>query len=312
MQAVGMDSRRDADKYQARILGRTEPAGPAGAMPLIETRQEQAAGAALESLKSLLRRLRVEQGLSMGGLARRARLGRTTTSQALNGGTVPSEATLVSLAQALRTPPDPLLGLRTLACTAGNAPAAPVTARPKRAARPPEPARDQTSGVPGGRESRFTYDYLDQRPTGLLRVLHGKVRDSPLVGLRIRAVEVHRSVQLNDPDLPALMVQCAGECLAFKDQIKSRRDGVEVMLLLVYLAVVVEQRFRSDTAMADVYDDVFGTAMVFLADFELDSILFLELQGLVEAETGGGVDEPWPLLDVFDSQVPGPCFPDHF
>jgi transcriptional regulator with XRE-family HTH domain len=270
--------------------------------------QQQAAGEPLESLKCLLRRLRVEQGLSMGGLARRARLGRTTTSQALNGGTIPSEATLVSLAQALRTPADPLLGLRRLACTAGNAAAAPATARSERATRPPE----QASRVPGGLETRFTYGYLDQRPTNLLRVLHGKLGDSPLVGLRIRAVEVHRSVQLEDPGLPALMVQCADECLAFKSQIKSRRDGVEVMFVLVYLAMVFDERFRSDTAMADVYSEVYSAAIMFLAEFDIDSSLFLPLQWFLADETGGGASAPWSLLDEFDSRVPGPCFPDHF
>ncbi|MFD7748064.1 helix-turn-helix domain-containing protein [Streptomyces sp. NPDC059698] len=283
--------------------------GPAGAVFPAEARPEQTAGAALERLKRLLRRLRVERGLSMGGLAHRAGLGRTTTSQALNGETLPSEATLVSLAQALRTPADPLLELRALARTVGDAPAAAASGR---AAPPPERAGDRTGGSSEPHETRFTYDYLDRRPTSLLRVLHGKLGDSPLVRLRIRAVEVHRSVRLDDPALPALMVRCADECLAFKNRIKSRRDGVEVMLLLVYLAVVLEERYPSDAAVADVYDEVYGTAMVFLADFQIDSLLFHELQWFLEAETEGGVHAPWPSLDAFDGQVPGPCFPDRF
>ncbi|MFF8279941.1 hypothetical protein ACF05T_28210 [Streptomyces lateritius] len=125
-------------------------------------------------------------------------------------------------------------------------------------------------------------------------------------------MDVHRSVQLDDPGLPALMMRCADECLAFKDQIKSRREGVEVMPLLVYLAVVLENRFRSVKAQEDVYNHVYGAAMVFLADFEIDSVLFLELQSFVEVETDGGVNAPWPSLDAFDSQVLAPCFPPHF
>ncbi|NED04520.1 helix-turn-helix domain-containing protein [Streptomyces sp. SID6648] len=286
--------------YQSQLLGRAEPVGPTGAAPLKETWRQQTAGEPLESLKRLLRRLRVEQGLSVGGLARRARLGRTTTSQALNGGTVPSEATLVSLAQALRTQADPLLRLRMLAGTAGNAVVTPVTARSERAARPP----DRASGVPHSWETRFTYDYLDQRPTNLLRMLHERVRDSLLVGLRIRTVLVHRSVQADDPGLPALMVQCAEECHAFKNQIKSRGDGLEVMLLIVYLAVVFDERFRSDPAMADVYAEVYTAAIMFLAEFDIDSSLFLPLQGFLADETGGGIRAPWPLLSEFGRFVP--------
>ncbi|WP_405791435.1 helix-turn-helix domain-containing protein [Streptomyces sp. NBC_00029] len=68
---------------------------------------------ALAELKARLRLLHLEsrRGLSMAGLAREARRGRTTVSQALHGPTVPSEATVVALARALGTDAKPLLTL---------------------------------------------------------------------------------------------------------------------------------------------------------------------------------------------------------
>jgi transcriptional regulator with XRE-family HTH domain len=67
---------------------------------------------ALTELKERLRRLRFKRRLSMAGLERRAGLGHTTSSQALNGPSIPTEATVAALAQALRTDPEPLLALR--------------------------------------------------------------------------------------------------------------------------------------------------------------------------------------------------------
>ncbi|MGW1765922.1 helix-turn-helix domain-containing protein [Streptomyces sp. NPDC002073] len=260
---------------------------------------------ALETLKRLLRRLRVEQGLSMGGLALRAGLGRTTTSQALNGATVPSESTLVSLARALRTPADPLLDLRTLACPGGGAPAATDSEGMT------GPREQDTGRTPTGladRETRFTYEYLARRPTSLLRVLHGKLRDAPLVGLRIRMVDVYRSARFNAPDLPARMVQYADECLAFGEQIRSRRDGVEALFLLTYLTVVSEVRSASDAAYASVYHEILGSAMVFLDHGDLDSLVFLEMQGLVERWTRDG-GPPWPHYPAFDGELGPEPFP---
>ncbi|MCX5434682.1 hypothetical protein OHU11_41630 (plasmid) [Streptomyces sp. NBC_00257] len=121
-------------------------------------------------------------------------------------------------------------------------------------------------------------------------------------------MDVHRAVQLDDPELPALMVQCADECLAYKNQIKGRRDGVEVLFILAYLAVVFEGRSQSAAAMEAVYTEVYSTAMAFLEEFSIDSKNFLELQSLLDAQTGGGVNAPWPFLDVFACEV-GPCFP---
>ncbi|WP_405535181.1 NACHT domain-containing protein [Streptomyces sp. NBC_00075] len=66
----------------------------------------------LVELKAQLRQLRAERRLSMSGLELRARLGHTTASRALNGSTVPSEATVVALARALGTDAAPLLALR--------------------------------------------------------------------------------------------------------------------------------------------------------------------------------------------------------
>lgn len=73
----------------------------------------------LGELAARLRALRAGQRLSMGGLQQRSGLGRTTVSQALNGRQVPSEVTLVELAQALRTEAEPLLALRAEACRHG-------------------------------------------------------------------------------------------------------------------------------------------------------------------------------------------------
>ncbi|WP_314250057.1 NACHT domain-containing protein [Streptomyces kutzneri] len=76
-----------------------------------------------------------ERGLSMTiGLPRRAGLGRTTVSQALHGPTVPSEATVVALASALRTKAEPLLRLREQA---------------KQQHSSPDTAADGTRGRPG-------------------------------------------------------------------------------------------------------------------------------------------------------------------
>ncbi|MGA4838157.1 NACHT domain-containing protein [Streptomyces sp. G45] len=63
-------------------------------------------------LRELLTHARAKRRLAMAALARRAGLGRTTVSQALNGRHVPSEATLVALAGALDLDPDELLRLR--------------------------------------------------------------------------------------------------------------------------------------------------------------------------------------------------------
>ncbi|TDD75373.1 tetratricopeptide repeat protein [Actinomadura darangshiensis] len=73
--------------------------------------------AALDDLKRRLRQSRHEQGLTMSVLASRAQLGRTTISQALSGDSkkVPSEATVIRLAKALRVAPEPLLALRNQA-----------------------------------------------------------------------------------------------------------------------------------------------------------------------------------------------------
>ncbi|MFD6811955.1 helix-turn-helix domain-containing protein, partial [Streptomyces anthocyanicus] len=73
-------------------------------------------GSPLGQLATLLRMLRVQRGLSVEGLRLRSGLGRTTVSQALNGTRVPSEATVVALARALKTDFGPLLALRRQAC----------------------------------------------------------------------------------------------------------------------------------------------------------------------------------------------------
>ncbi|AKH86233.1 hypothetical protein AA958_32965 [Streptomyces sp. CNQ-509] len=59
-----------------------------------------------------LRLLRAERRLTMGGLERRAGLGHTTVSRALNGSALPSETTLVEPARALGADGGELLELR--------------------------------------------------------------------------------------------------------------------------------------------------------------------------------------------------------
>ncbi|SCK09545.1 NACHT domain-containing protein [Streptomyces sp. WMMB 322] len=67
---------------------------------------------ALEELKKRLRRLRAERRISMTALERRAGLGHTTVSKAMNGSALPSEASLIALARALGAEAEPLLELR--------------------------------------------------------------------------------------------------------------------------------------------------------------------------------------------------------
>ncbi|MGX1909551.1 NACHT domain-containing protein [Streptomyces phaeochromogenes] len=104
---------------------------------------------ALAELKERLRSLRVQRRLSMTALPGRAGLGRTTVSQALNGTGMPSEATVVALAAALKTDAEPLLRLRARAL--------PPTARVA--------AADDTDSVsdPQTRFENWYRRYLEQR-----------------------------------------------------------------------------------------------------------------------------------------------------
>ncbi|WP_326582128.1 NACHT domain-containing protein [Streptomyces sp. NBC_00481] len=101
----------------------------------------------LAELKERLRRLRAERRLSMSGLERRAGLGHTTVSRALNGTTVPSEATVVALARALGVDADPLLALRRTSLTPTEQLA---------------PGRRSTVGEDGQFEERYR-QYVKQR-----------------------------------------------------------------------------------------------------------------------------------------------------
>ncbi|MGW2057771.1 NACHT domain-containing protein [Streptomyces sp. NPDC001840] len=89
----------------------------------------------LAELAQRLRTLRAQQGLQVGGLQQRTGLGRTTVSQALSGHTLPSEATLVALAKALRTDVEPLLALRQAAYASDAPTGLPQKAR-RRSVRP--------------------------------------------------------------------------------------------------------------------------------------------------------------------------------
>ncbi|MFE9425039.1 NACHT domain-containing protein [Kitasatospora sp. NPDC006697] len=66
----------------------------------------------MTELADALRRLLVQRGLTVYQLTLRSGLGRTTVSQALNGGKLPSERTVIALASALGAHPGPLLELR--------------------------------------------------------------------------------------------------------------------------------------------------------------------------------------------------------
>ncbi|MFD9903961.1 NACHT domain-containing protein [Streptomyces sp. NPDC059063] len=85
--------------------------------------------AALAELTERLRGLRARRHLSMIALSRRAGLGRTTVSQALNGTGVPSDATVAALAAALGTDAEPLLRLRDRAVPPRVVSGAPGAAR---------------------------------------------------------------------------------------------------------------------------------------------------------------------------------------
>ncbi|MFE5482295.1 helix-turn-helix domain-containing protein [Streptomyces sp. NPDC056527] len=65
----------------------------------------------LEELKLLLRDRRAQLGVTMHAVERSAGLGHTTVSKALNGPGIPTRATVIALAKALRTDPEPLLRL---------------------------------------------------------------------------------------------------------------------------------------------------------------------------------------------------------
>lgn len=98
---------------------------------------------ALLELKEQLRQLRVRRRLSMAGLEGRAGLGHTTVSRALNGSSIPTEATVVALAEALKTAPGPLLDLLR-------------QARP----RPSSPPAATASSAAGGADAAFEDRYL--------------------------------------------------------------------------------------------------------------------------------------------------------
>ncbi|MEV8532130.1 helix-turn-helix transcriptional regulator [Streptomyces sp. NPDC051211] len=238
---------------------------------------------ALAALKRQLRRLRVERGLSMAGLALRASLGRTTASQALNGDTVPSEPTLVSLAKALRTPAEPLLELRASAVARAV-------------------AVEGVEGAEGAtcesrpRETRFTYEYLGQRPTGLLRVLHDKLRSSPVVRLRIRTVDIFQSWAVEDAELPARAVQYADECVEAMDVIHDADGAAEGLLLLAVLTELSELVFEQGKAQEDVSYHIVGNAMAFLDVVAVDSLEFLNVRSTLGRELLGG-KFPWSALD---------------
>lgn len=78
-------------------------------------------GEALEQLAGRLRRLRIERRLTMAALERRAGLGHTTVSHALNGHDIPTEATVTALARALGADSGELLALRAQAQRAAGA-----------------------------------------------------------------------------------------------------------------------------------------------------------------------------------------------
>lgn len=71
-----------------------------------------------EALRELTQRLHtgvMMRDVTVSQLALRARLGRTTTSEALNGRSVPSARTVAALAHALNLPADDLLRMRAAA-----------------------------------------------------------------------------------------------------------------------------------------------------------------------------------------------------
>ncbi|MFF7452263.1 MULTISPECIES: NACHT domain-containing protein [unclassified Streptomyces] len=110
-------------------------------MRFVEGDMEDDGADPLAQLALELRTLRLRRRLQMGGLQQRTGLGRTTISQALSGSKIPSEATVVALAEALGADAGPLLALRSQASLT----------RVRNAA---------SSGMPPGRQD-FADRYLD-------------------------------------------------------------------------------------------------------------------------------------------------------
>lgn len=60
----------------------------------------------------------------------------------------------------------------------------------------------------------------------------------------------------------------------------------------------------SDAAQENAHDHAHTSAMLFLSDFGIESLDFLQLQ----ARVARGVGPPWLRLEVFESSLPD-CFP---
>ncbi|MFI8106079.1 helix-turn-helix domain-containing protein [Streptomyces sp. NPDC086023] len=215
----------------------------------------------LDRLKRRLRVLRTSRGLSMAGLELRAGLGHTTVSQALNGPSVPSEQTVVALADALGIPAEPLLALR--------AEALPGQAPPRLRSRPP---------------TRFTYEYLEQRSLPLLRGLHATGAVPRLAAVRIRTVDLHLSRVAGDPALPDLCAAYTHECLRYTDAVENAADLADFALLAATATLYVK---------GDRKVDVYAGAIALIDKHGVDSVVFLSVQGDVDCATGGSAEPPW-------------------
>ncbi|MFB6839567.1 NACHT domain-containing protein [Streptomyces sp. NPDC056361] len=162
-------------------------------------------GTALDRLAARLRHLRAARRIAVTALAGRAGLSRTTVSKALNGASVPTEETVIALAQALSVPSEPLLNLRSQAVSlasttgtgTGTTTGATTTAKATTATTPPAPAPTPTEG-----ETLFEGRYL--------QYIENRWKQLSIIGLDIRHPEgtswpldvAYLSLSLGDTDDP--------------------------------------------------------------------------------------------------------------
>lgn len=165
----------------------------------------------LAELASRLRILRAQRGLQIGGVLQRTGLGRTTVSQALNGHSVPSEATLVALAKALGTDVGPLLVLRQAAVRVRPVEFS-VSRAVRRQTRPTvEPSfEERYLSYLAERHSRLTVVGLDlQRPERAHWPL-----DAAYLSLELAEQHAGWTVGSEEADRPSVVVKRAENALA--------------------------------------------------------------------------------------------------
>ncbi|GAA1267810.1 NACHT domain-containing protein [Kitasatospora nipponensis] len=173
-----------------------------------------------------LRELALLADLTVTQLVARSRLGRTTVSQALNGSAVPSERTVLALAQALRTPAEPLLRMRRELASPVDRPAG---------ADPDREFEERYRRYLVGRHSRLDIIGLDlSRPERARWPL-----DTAYLSLELTSTpEFGRGLDGGRPGSGPLRVERAEQALARSDRVLVRgHAGSGKTTLLQWLAV---------------------------------------------------------------------------